>query len=183
MASEGQIASVPPQAKDYSEILGKNLNDAKNYAQDEIKLFTDRGIDRERIDIGYEALIEALSLYNNMDIVLDPFPYNGGTISSEAIYMNTPIITLEGTNYVSRVGVSLLSNLGLNKFIAKTRSEYVEKVVDLARNNSELKLLHQTLRLKMLNSDLANSVTFTNNIESAYKDMVKKFDKKVRFSN
>lgn len=146
-----------------------------------MKLFTDRGIESERIDIGFEQLVDALNLYNNMDIVLDPFPYNGGTISSEAIYMNTPFITLEGTTYVSRVGVSLLSNLGLQKYIAKTKDEYVQKVIDLANNESELKLLHQTLRHRMLNSDLANSVSFTNNIETSYKDMIKKFNKKVRF--
>jgi predicted O-linked N-acetylglucosamine transferase (SPINDLY family) len=137
-----------------------------------IKLFLDRGIEKDRIDIGCEPIIEALALYNKMDIVLDPFPYNGGTISSEAIYMNTPIITLAGTTYYSRVGVSLLSNLGLEKYIANTIDEYIDKVVELANNPSELKVLHQILRLKMLNSDLANSVSFTKNIEHAYQDMV-----------
>ena len=146
-----------------------------------LRQFTTRGIEADRIDIGYEQIVDALALYNKMDIVLDPFPYNGGTISSEAIYMNTPFVTLEGTTYVSRVGVSLLSNLGLQKYIAKTREEYVNKVVDLARNDSELKLLHQTLRIRMLNSPLANSVEFTYNVENAYKDMVSKFGKKVHF--
>ena len=146
------------------------------YKETIIKLFTDRGIERERIDIAYEPIVDAISLYNNMDIVLDPFPYNGGTISSEALYMNTPIITLAGTTYVSRVGVSLLSNLGLEKYIASSTEEYVQKVIDLAHNESELKLLHQTLRFKMLNSDLANTISFTKNIENAYKDIMDKYD-------
>ena len=146
------------------------------YKETIIKLFTDRGIEKERIDIAYEPIVDALSLYNNMDIVLDPFPYNGGTISSEALYMNTPIITLAGTTYVSRVGVSLLSNLGLEKYIAYTTEEYIQKVIDLAHNESELKLLHQTLRFKMLNSDLANTVSFTKNIEIAYKDIMSKYN-------
>jgi len=146
------------------------------YKETIIKLFTDRGIERDRIDIAYEPIVDALTLYNNMDIVLDPFPYNGGTISSEALYMNTPIITLAGTCYVSRVGVSLLSNLGLEKYIAYSTEEYINKVIDLAHNESELKLLHQTLRFKMLNSDLANTVSFTNNIEIAYKDIMNKYN-------
>ena len=145
------------------------------YKETIIKLFTDRNIIRERIDIAYEPIIEALNLYNNMDIVLDPFPYNGGTISSEALYMNTPIITLAGTTYVSRVGVSLLSNLGLEKYIAYSIDEYIQKVIDLAHNESELKLLHQILRIKMLNSDLANTISFTHNIENAYKDIYDKY--------
>ena len=145
------------------------------YKETIIKLFTDRGIDKERIDIAYEPIVDALSLYNNMDIVLDPFPYNGGTISSEALYMNTPLITLAGTTYVSRVGVSLLSNLGLEKYIAYSIEEYIQKVIDLAHNESELKLLHQTLRFKMLNSDLANTISFTKNIESAYTDIMNNY--------
>jgi predicted O-linked N-acetylglucosamine transferase (SPINDLY family) len=137
-----------------------------------VKQFLELGIEEERIDIGHTTPIEALKLYNMMDIVLDPFPYNGGTISSEAIYMNTPLVTLEGTTYVSRVGVSLLSNLGLQKYIAKTKDEYIDIVINLANNTSELRMLHQTLRLRMMNSDLANSINFTKNIENGYQDMI-----------
>lgn len=42
VASEGQIASYPPQAKDYASVLGKNIDDATKYAQNEVKLFADR---------------------------------------------------------------------------------------------------------------------------------------------
>ena len=141
-----------------------------------LKHFKDNGIDEDRIDIDHTTPVEALKLYNIMDIVLDPFPYNGGTISSEAIYMNTPLVTLEGKSYVSRVGVSLLSNLGLEKYIAKTIDEYIDIVVKLASNTSELRLLHQTLRLRMMNSDLANSASFTINIENGYEDMIKEYN-------
>ena len=112
-----------------------------------------------------------------MDIVLDPFPYNGGTISSEALYMNTPIITLAGTNYVSRIGVSLLSNLNLEKYIAYSHEEYIEKVIELANNEDELKKLHITIRNKMLKTDLGDSNNFTKNIENAYIDIMKKYHK------
>jgi len=138
------------------------------------KLFKDRGIERLRLDITFQPLIEALNSYNNMDIALDPFPYNGGTISSEAIYMNTPLITLAGDTYYSRVGVSLLSNLKLDKYIANSKEEYVDKVVNLANNRNELHLLHQTLRIRMLNSDLADSYSFSKKIENAYIDMMNK---------
>ncbi len=141
-----------------------------------MKHFIDNGIEEDRVDIDHTTPVEALKLYNSMDIVLDPFPYNGGTISSEAIYMNTPLVTLEGKSYVSRVGVSLLSNLGLEKYIAKTTDEYVDIVVNLSKNTSELKLLHQTLRLRMMNSDLADSTSFTKNIENGYEDMINKYN-------
>jgi predicted O-linked N-acetylglucosamine transferase (SPINDLY family)/glycosyltransferase involved in cell wall biosynthesis len=141
-----------------------------------LKQFINLGIEKERIDIGNLELFHVLEFYNKMDIILDPFPYNGGTISSEALYMNTPMITLAGSSYVSRVGVSLLSNIGLEKYIANSKEEYIQKVIDLVNNPIELKQLHDTLRVRMLNSDLANSVSFTSNIEIAYEDMVKKFN-------
>jgi predicted O-linked N-acetylglucosamine transferase (SPINDLY family) len=143
-----------------------------------LKQFVELGIEKERIDICNLDLIESLKFYNMMDIALDPFPYNGGTISSESLYMGTPLVTLKGTTYVSRVGVSLLSNLGLEKYIANDKDEYVQKVIDLARNTTELRELHQSLRLRMLNSDLANPISFTHNIEKAYDDMIVIFNNK-----
>jgi protein O-GlcNAc transferase len=140
-----------------------------------LKFFTDAGIKAERIDIALQPIEDCLKLYNQMDIVLDPFPYNGGTISSEALYMNTPFITLAGTNYVSRIGVSLLSHLGLEKYIANTKEEYIQKVIDLANNPIELNYLHTNIRKKMLNTDLGNTVTFTNHIEEAYIDIMNKY--------
>lgn len=178
-----------PTIETFAEILRK-LPEAKlflrycyyqsSYVRQRIlKQFLELGIEKERIDIGNMDLIESLKFYNLMDISLDPFPYNGGTISSESLYMGTPLITLAGKTYVSRVGVSLLSNLGLEKYIANTREEYVQKVIDLAKNQSELKELHQSLRLRMLNSDLANPSNFTINIEKAYIEMVNTFNTKV----
>jgi len=140
-----------------------------------ISQFIKYGATREQIDIGNMELVEALSFYNMMDIVLDPFPYNGGTISSEALYMNTPIITLAGTNYVSRVGISLLHALGMDKYVANTHEEYITKVVTLARNQSELRELHSTIRNKMKETDLLNSKSFTKHLENAYKDMIGKY--------
>jgi predicted O-linked N-acetylglucosamine transferase (SPINDLY family) len=175
-----------PTLQTFSNIL-KKLPDSKLYLRYcyykssylkslILKHFKDNGIDEDRIDIDYTSPIEALKLYNLMDIVLDPFPYNGGTISSEALYMNTPLVTLEGKSYVSRVGVSLLSNLGLEKYIAKTMDEYVDIVVNLASNKSELKILHQTLRFRMMNSNLANSINFTKNIENGYEFMIQEYN-------
>lgn len=140
-----------------------------------VRQFMNHGIQRDQIDICNLELVDSLTQYNTMDIVLDPFPYNGGTISSEALYMNTPIITLAGTNYVSRVGVSLLSTLGMEKYIANTMDEYITKVVELARNQPELRELHSTIREKMKSTDLLNSKSFTKHLEDAYIDMIGKY--------
>lgn len=145
------------------------------YRETIYKLFNDRKINRERIEISYEPILDALKSYNKIDIALDPFPYNGGTITSELLYLSCPMITMEGSNYVSRVGISCLKHLELDKYIAHNEEEYIQKTIDLARNKSELKLLHQTIRLKFINSELFNSKKFTESIETAFKDMCSKF--------
>ena len=149
------------------------------YREHMYKIFENRGIPRDRVVVEFLQLQDCLLSYNDMDIALDPFPYNGGTVSSEALYMNTPLITLEGDNYVSRVGVSLLSNLGLQKYIAKSREEYIQKVIDLARSEKELKELHSSIRNKMINTDLINSQSFTINFEKILNDVVNEFNNKL----
>ena len=162
------ILKALPEAKLYLRYIYYKTSFYKKFI---LQKFLAHGIDAERIDIDCMDLVSSLNFYKKMDIVLDPFPYNGGTISSEALYMDTPMITLAGTSYVSRVGVSLLSNLGLERYIAYSHDEYVEKVVDLARNETELKKLHTSIRNKMLQTDLGNSVTFTKHFEEALEDM------------
>jgi len=66
------------------------------------------------------------------DIFLDTFPYNAGTVASDALRMGLPIVTLAGRSFASRMAASLLTAVGLPDGIAGTLDEYVAKVVALA---------------------------------------------------
>ena len=112
---------------------------------------------------------EHLAAYNEIDICLDTFPYNGTTTTCEALWMGVPVITLEGQSHVSRVGVSLLSNVGLQEFVAGTPEEYVEKAASLAGDTKRLQLLRRTLRDKMCHSLLLDGQRFTLQLEDIYR--------------
>ena len=56
---------------------------------------------------------EMLEQYGDIDIALDPFPFNGGMTTLEALWMGIPVVTLAGNSVVSRQTVSALANIGL----------------------------------------------------------------------
>lgn len=66
------------------------------------------------------------------DVFLDTFPYNAGTVASDALRMGLPIVTLAGRSFASRMATSLLTAIGLTDGIARTVEDYVAKAVALA---------------------------------------------------
>lgn len=66
------------------------------------------------------------------DLFLDTFPYNAGTIASDAIRMGLPLLTHMGESYASRMAGRLLSAIGATGGIATSRQEYLDIAVTLA---------------------------------------------------
>ncbi|VAW52070.1 TPR domain protein, putative component of TonB system [hydrothermal vent metagenome] len=139
--------------------------------------FEQAGINPNRIEIigSIASTIEHLSLYNRMDVALDPFPYNGTTTTCEALWMGVPVITLEGNNHAARVGVSLLNNAGLPEFVAKTKGDYLRIASELAKKPDQLVDLRNNMREHLLNTPLLNAQNFAENIEDAYRSMWLKY--------
>lgn len=144
-----------------------------------LEKFKSEGISIERIELLPWELSAArhLELYNRVDIGLDTFPYNGTTTSCEAMWMGVPVITLAGNTHVSRVGVSLLSNVGLTELIAGTPEEYIKIASTLASDHVRLKYLRENLRAKMANSPLTDAEHFTKNLEDCYRKIWERWRK------
>lgn len=101
--------------------------------------FEEFGIAGDRITIyGWGRPDEHLKLYSEADIALDTYPYNGTTTTCEALWMGLPVISLVGQCHASRVGLSVLSRVGLEFFAASNPEEYVSKAVALASNLESL---------------------------------------------
>jgi predicted O-linked N-acetylglucosamine transferase (SPINDLY family) len=66
------------------------------------------------------------------DLYLDTFPYNAGTVASDALRMHLPLLTLSGRSFVSRMAGRFLAALGAQEGIAATAQDYVETAVALA---------------------------------------------------
>ena len=83
-----------------------------------------------------DKIEDMLNHYNKMDIALDTYPYNGTTISCEALRMNVPVVTLKGKYPHSRIGASLLETVMCSDLIAETKVEYVSTVISLSKNRT-----------------------------------------------
>ena len=115
--------------------------------------------------------VDHLNCYNSIDIGLDPFPYNGTTTTCDALWMGVPVITLAGVSHVGRVGVSQMSNLGLQELIARDTDHYVDIAIALATDVPRLAALRGGMRVRVSASPLMDAPRLTKNLETAYDNM------------
>jgi len=95
-----------------------------------------------------------LASYAQIDVALDPFPYNGTTTTCEALWMGRPVITLAGNRHAGRVGASLLSAICQPAWIARSQDDYVQIATTLAAAPATLAGITATLRHAIQTSPL-----------------------------
>jgi pentatricopeptide repeat protein len=138
--------------------------------------FGQHGIAPERLAVrGYVPQKEYLDSYNEVDLGLDPFPFNGGTTSYDSIWMGVPFVTWPGDMLVSRMGKAILDNVGLSELVARDAEDYVELAVQLAGDRERLIALRANLRERMLASPLMDAPRMARNLEQAFRGMWKRW--------
>ncbi len=102
----------------------------RDYVRDQ---FQQRGIDDCRIQFLPPAdHFEFLKYYDQIDLALDAFPYNGGTTTTEAMWQGVPTLTILGDRWASRTSATLLLNSHLGEFVAGSVDDYINQAVKLA---------------------------------------------------
>jgi protein O-GlcNAc transferase len=126
------------------------------------------GIGPARIELrggsGHRAFMRQ---YNDIDIVLDPFPYSGGLTTCEALWMGVPTVAMPGEIFASRHSMSHLSNAGLADWVASDVASYVELAVDKASDVPTLAALRAGLRARVKASPLCDAPRFGRNLGNA----------------
>jgi predicted O-linked N-acetylglucosamine transferase (SPINDLY family) len=127
--------------------------------------FSNHGVDPVRIEcLGWSPHEGLLAAYSHIDIALDPFPYNGGLTTCEALWMGVPVITCPGQTFPSRHSLSHLSVVGLTETIARDREEYVGLAVALATDLTRLAALRAGLRDRVAASPLCDGQRFARGL-------------------
>ena len=120
---------------------------------------------------GYERYLSSLAV---SDLMLDTFPFNGGTTTSDALWMELPVLTLQGRSFASRMSSSLLNLHGIPELITTSIEDYVNKAVWLCSHLDELKQLKarldRTATLALYRQQISD---YEGLIEGVYKNCTK----------
>jgi predicted O-linked N-acetylglucosamine transferase (SPINDLY family) len=135
-------------------------------------MFAEQGLSPDRLTFFDRLPIaEYFQLYQRIDVALDTFPYAGGTTTCDALWMGVPVVSLAGQTAVGRGGVSILTNVGLPKLIARDPEQYVRIAVELVGDLARLNKLRAKLRERLQRSPLMDAPRFARSIETAYREM------------
>lgn len=135
-------------------------------------LFTKHGIGPERLLLeGPEEHYEFLKAYDRIDVALDPFPYNGGTTTTEAIWQGVPVIAFDGDRWASRTSASILRAGGLGDFVAGDLDGYVALAAYWGGASSARERLlefRRNMRSRLSASAVCDTRSFARNMENLY---------------
>jgi predicted O-linked N-acetylglucosamine transferase (SPINDLY family) len=106
------------------------------------------------------------------DLFLDTFPYNAGTVASDALRMELPLLTLCGQSFVSRMAGSLLTALGVPEAIAISRAEYVSKAIHLSKDADAYRSFRAGFTHAAWASSIGDIGRFTADLEDTLSSVV-----------
>lgn len=165
----GKILALKPEARLYIQSL--QLDDPAARAQ-LIERLRQRGIVAKRVTLQGPLEREAyLAAYAKVDLILDTFPYPGGTTTCEALWMGVPTLSLAGDTLLERQGASVLIAAGLAEWVANGKDDYVAKAIALTSDVPAIARLRRSLRQRVLGSPLFDAPRFARNLEDALWDM------------
>jgi len=134
--------------------------------------FTKLGVDADRLTLLGSVSREAyFASHHDVDLILDTFPYPGGTTTCEALWMGVPTLTLAGNSLIARQGASMLTAAGLADWVTETKAAYLDKALAHCGDLNRLSNLRAGLRAQVLASPLFDAERFAMNMETAMLEM------------
>ena len=126
------------------------------------------GIDPSRLLFASRADANTyLSRLALADLYLDTFPYNAGTVASDAIRVGLPVLTLCGRAMASRMATSLLHAVGAHSGIACNPAQYVDIAARLARDRPHYARYRALFAPPAWRTGIGDAARFTAGLEAA----------------
>ena len=135
--------------------------------EDLVRDFSLAGVAGDRLSFAPRvAPADYFRQFDGVDLVLDTFPCGGGTTTLDALWMGVPVLTLAGDRSVGRSALSILGELGLDAWVARSAEEYVRLAQAFAGDASTLAALRTSLRERLRASALMDEAGFARDMEA-----------------
>lgn len=147
------------------------LNDAAVRARLAAR-FAAQGGDPGRLDlVSTHPQSATWEAYGRIDVALDPFPFNAGATTFEALWLGVPVVTLESEPPFGRMGASILRAAGLKSLVARDAEEYIDLAARLVGDRETLADVRAGLRGRLRVSPLLDGRDFARHFEAALRGM------------
>lgn len=150
-------------------LIGESANQTHNLIQEAAV----RGIDASRLVFAGRATYEAhLARYAHVDLVLDTYPFNGGTSTSDALWGGAPVLTCAGKSFASRMSASLLHAVNLPALVTDSLGAYETMALELVAHPELLAQYKSNLQAGRLQYPLFDTQARVRDIEAVYRALV-----------
>jgi predicted O-linked N-acetylglucosamine transferase (SPINDLY family) len=131
--------------------------------------FEEDGVERNRITFSNTPpFAHYLSIYDEIDLSLDTFPWSGHITACESLWMGVPVITFKGDSHASSMVASLMNRIGLREFVADSKAEVVTIARSLIDRPEYLQQVRHTMRQRLLKSPVCAHEQWVRELEQKY---------------
>jgi predicted O-linked N-acetylglucosamine transferase (SPINDLY family) len=154
-------------------LIKSNALDIPEAEEELVNAFGREGISSSRLIVRGPTTTPAehLATYHEVDIALDSYPYHGTTTTLEAMLMGVPVVTMVGPVHHSRVGLSLLTAVGMPELATSSPEAYAAAAAGLAADMDRLVDLRRGMRERLLKSPLCDGRAFVQRLEQTYRSL------------
>jgi protein O-GlcNAc transferase len=136
------------------------------------RAFADAGITADRLEFhGHLPIAAYLALHQQVDLVLDSWPYTGGTTTNYALAMGVPVVTLRGPGRAHCQSAGVLGRIGLHDWVADDVDDFVVVAVRQAQDAAGLARLRAGLRARWRDTPLRQPASVASGLEKAVRVM------------
>ena len=134
--------------------------------------FAEEGIARERLEFMQRSSVPVyLQQHHRIDFCLDSFPFSGLTTALHSLWMGIPTLTLPGQTVPGRSGLTAMSHVGLQSFVAQDKDDFVRRGVALASDLPALAVLRTGMRERCQQSPVFRPEVIAKSVTSALRVM------------
>lgn len=163
------------QAVPNAQLLIKNGQLAAEQTRENLRdTLRQAGLNLSRISLeGPSNYAEYFAAYQRVDVMLDTFPYPGGTTTADALFMGVPVVNLRGRGLVGGIGTSIINTVGLSQWLARDEEDYLRIAIEAVQHPAQLAALRQGLRTQLLQSEFADVVGFADKLAQVFEAMAR----------